>query len=234
MAHLLRLQTMGEMASEMAHELNQPLTAIVNYARGAGNRLRSHSASEAELAELMEKISAQALRAGELIRKMRAFAKRAEIEADECDINELVRNAVALLGAGGKINVPITFTLDRALPRVQVDGIQIEQVILNLARNGLEAIDGREGGGLLIRTERIGECGDRARGFGQRPGAGAGRRREALRPVLHDEARRSRSRPADQSEHRRGARRSTVGGERAGRGHDFPTRAAGVRRRRRS
>ncbi|HET9061805.1 MAG TPA: PAS domain S-box protein [Candidatus Binatia bacterium] len=158
MAHLMRLQTMGEMASEMAHELNQPLSAIVNYARGAGNRLRSHSASESELSELMEKIAAQALRAGDLIRKMRAFAKRAEIEAEECDINELVRNAVTLLGAGGKISVPITLTLDRTLPRVHVDGIQIEQVILNLARNGLEAIDGREGGGLRIRTERIGSA----------------------------------------------------------------------------
>jgi signal transduction histidine kinase len=158
MAHLMRLQTMGEMASEMAHELNQPLSAIVNYARGAGNRLRSHAASESELSELMEKIAAQALRAGDLIRKMRAFAKRAEIEAEECDINELVRNAVTLLGAGGKISVPITLTLDRTLPRVHVDGIQIEQVILNLARNGLEAIDGREGGGLRIRTERIGSA----------------------------------------------------------------------------
>ena len=156
MAHLMRLQTMGEMASEMAHELNQPLSAIVNYARGAGNRLRSHTASEVELLELMEKVAAQALRAGDLIRKMRTFAKRAEIDIEECDINELVRNAVTLLGAGGKIRVPITLTLDRTLPRVHVDGTQIEQVILNLARNGLDAIDGREGGGLRIRTERLG------------------------------------------------------------------------------
>ena len=158
MAHLMRLQTMGEMASEMAHELNQPLSAIVNYARGAGNRLRSHSASDAELSELMEKVAAQALRAGDLIRKMRTFAKRAEIEMEECDINELVRNAVTLLGAGGKVRVPITLTLDRTLPRIHVDGIQIEQVILNLARNGLEAIDGRDDGGLRIRTERIGSA----------------------------------------------------------------------------
>jgi PAS domain S-box-containing protein len=158
MAHLMRLQTMGEMASEMAHELNQPLSAIVNYARGAGNRLRSHTASELELLELMEKVAAQALRAGDLIRKMRRFAKRAEIEIEECDLNELVRNAVTLLGAGGKIRVPITLALDQTLPRVHVDGTQIEQVILNLARNGLDAIDGREGGGLRIRTERLGSA----------------------------------------------------------------------------
>jgi len=157
MAHLMRLQTMGEMASEMAHELNQPLSAIVNYARGAGNRLRSRTASEAELTELMEKIAVQALRAGDLIRKMRSFAKRAELETEECDINELVRNAVTLLGAGGKIRVPISLALDRTLPKVQVDRTQIEQVILNLARNGLDAIDGRDDGGLRIRTERAGK-----------------------------------------------------------------------------
>lgn len=157
MAHFMRLQTMGEMASEMAHEINQPLSAIVNYARGARNRLRDRTASEAELSELMEKVSAQALRAGDLIRKMRTFAKRAEIEIEECDINELARNAVVLLGAGGKIRVPITLNLDRTLPHIHVDAIQIEQVILNLARNALDAIDGREGGGLRIRTERLGK-----------------------------------------------------------------------------
>jgi len=156
MAHLMRLQTMGEMASEMAHELNQPLSAIVNYARGAGNRLRARSASESELGELMEKIAGQALRAGDLIRKMRTFAKRAEIEIAECDLNELVQSAVVLLGAGGRIRVPITLNLDRTLPRVHVDGTQIEQVILNLARNALDAIGRQDDGNLQIRTERIG------------------------------------------------------------------------------
>jgi two-component system sensor kinase FixL len=156
MAHLLRLQTMGEMASEMAHELNQPLSAIVNYAKGAGNRVRSHTASEGELLELMDKISAQALRAGDLIRKMRTFAKRAEIEIEECSINDLVHSAMMLLGAGGKLRTPITLILDPALPQVHVDSTQIEQVILNLARNGLDAIEGKEGGGLRIQTERIG------------------------------------------------------------------------------
>jgi two-component system sensor kinase FixL len=150
------LQTMGEMASEMAHELNQPLSAIVNYVRGAGNRLRSHEATEAELLTLMDKVATQALRAGDLIRKMRTFAKRANIEIAEHDINALVRNALTLLGAGEKIRAPITLALAPQLPRVHVDGTQIEQVILNLARNGLDAIAGQSGGALSIRTERIG------------------------------------------------------------------------------
>jgi C4-dicarboxylate-specific signal transduction histidine kinase len=150
------LQTMGEMASEIAHELNQPLGAIVNYARGAANRLRDHVASEDEILSLLEKIAGQALRGGDLIRKIRTFAKKAEIDVNENDLNKLVRDAVGLVMAGGRSFVPIRLELEPELPDIQVDEIQIEQVIVNLVRNGLDAVDGREDAVVTITTERSG------------------------------------------------------------------------------
>jgi two-component system sensor kinase FixL len=157
MAHLSRLQTMGEMASEIAHELNQPLSAIVNYARGAANRLRNHAATETELASLLEKVAAQALRGGDLIRKIRDFAKRGEANLDERDLNKLVRDAVELVTAGHFSRVPIRLSLSRGLPHVRADDVQIQQVIVNLARNALEALEDKPEGTLEISTEVIGD-----------------------------------------------------------------------------
>jgi PAS domain S-box-containing protein len=153
MAHLLRLQTMGEMASEIAHELNQPLTAIVAYARGASNRLRSGDVPTDELNDLMGKVATQALRAGELIRRIRAYARKAELETEPCDLNELVRNAVGLLGAGRRTKAKVRLVLDERLPRIDADAIQIEQVILNLVRNGIEAASETGEPTLTIRTD---------------------------------------------------------------------------------
>jgi len=156
MAHLLRLQTMGEMASEIAHELNQPLSAIVNYARGASNRLRSADVPSDELTGLMEKVATQALRAGDLIRRIRSYVRKAELETEPCDINELVRNAVSLLSAGRRTNAKLRLVLDDRLPKIEADAIQIEQVILNLVRNGIEAASETGEPTLTIRTDRAG------------------------------------------------------------------------------
>jgi two-component system sensor kinase FixL len=153
MAHLLRLQTMGEMATEIAHELNQPLTVIVAYARGASNRLRSGDVSTEELSDLMEKVATQAVRASELIRRIRSYARKAEIETEPCDLNELVRNAVGLLGAGRRTKAKLRLVLDDRLPRIDADAIQIEQVILNLVRNGIEAASEVGDPTLTIRTD---------------------------------------------------------------------------------
>ncbi len=153
MAHRMRLQTMGEMASEIAHELNQPLTAIVNYARGASNRLRDDIVPTAELSGLMEKIATQALRAAELIRRIRSYVRKEELDTEPCDLNELVRNAVGLLGAGRRTRVKVKLVLDESLPKIDADAIQIEQVILNLVRNAIEAASDTGDPILTIRTE---------------------------------------------------------------------------------
>lgn len=156
MAHLVRLQTMGEMAAEIAHELNQPLGAIVNYARGAANRVRDHVVTETELLSLLEKIAGQALRGGDLIRRVRTFVKKAEIEVTESDLNKLVRDAVGLLSVSGRHAVPIRLDLSNRLPEIHVDGVQIEQVIVNLVRNAIDAVGARENGELVITTSHNG------------------------------------------------------------------------------
>jgi PAS domain S-box-containing protein len=154
MAHMLRLHTMGEMASEIAHELNQPLGAIVNFAKGGTNRLADGRLSTDELRELLTKISNQALRAGEMIRRMIDFARKADLNIEKADINEIVTNAKALLEVGGATNVHWDLSLDPNVPPIHADGIQLEQVVLNLMRNGVEAMRGATNGDarLSIRT----------------------------------------------------------------------------------
>ena len=155
-AHRLRLQTVGEMATEIAHELNQPLTAIDNYARGALARLRRGEADPRELAEVMERVSEQALRAGDLIRRVRSFARRASVTAEPCDLNELVRSAVALLTTGARATAKLTLALDPALPVLRGDAIQLEQVVMNLVHNGMDALLEIDEPSLEIRTARAG------------------------------------------------------------------------------
>ena len=146
---------MGEMASEIAHEVNQPLTAIVNYTRGVTTRLRNREISLDELYDVMEKISVQALRAGDLIRRIRSFVRKSELASEPCDLNELVRNAVTLLTAGGRRAARIRLLLDDALPKVRGDAIQLEQVILNLVGNAIDAVAADPEQPVTIQTERI-------------------------------------------------------------------------------
>jgi PAS domain S-box-containing protein len=146
MAHMLRLHTMGEMASEIAHELNQPLGAIVNFAKGGANRLNDDRLSVDELRDLLSKISNQALRAGEMIRRMIDFARKADLNIEKADVNEIVTNAKTLLEVAGATNVHWDLSLDPNVPPIHVDGIQLEQVVLNLMRNGMEAMKGATNG----------------------------------------------------------------------------------------
>ena len=141
LAHVLRVSTMGEMAAGLAHEINQPLGAIANFANGIAARLRGGVIQPRALLGAAEQIAAEALRAGEVIRRLRDFVRRAESTRERCDLNALVREAAHLIepdarGAG----VALRLALDPDLPAVEIDPIQVEQVILNLLRNGLEAM----------------------------------------------------------------------------------------------
>jgi two-component system sensor histidine kinase TtrS len=141
LAHVLRVSTMGEMAAGLAHEINQPLGAIANFANGIAARLRGGAIQPRALLGAAEQIAAEALRAGEVIRRLRDFVRRAESTRERCDLNGLVREAAHLLepdvrGAG----VALRLALDPDLPVVEIDPIQVEQVILNLLRNGLESM----------------------------------------------------------------------------------------------
>jgi PAS domain S-box-containing protein len=141
LAHVLRVSTMGEMAAALAHELNQPLGAIVNYANGIGVRLREGGLAPDDLQDAVGHIAAEGLRAGEIIRRAREFVRLGIANREPADVNGVVRDAAQLIGADARrIGVPIRLVLEAELPLVEMDRIQVEQVILNLLRNGLDAM----------------------------------------------------------------------------------------------
>lgn len=155
LAHVSRLSTMGEMASGLAHELNQPLAAISIYMQGSLRRLRAGTIDPHELEEALGRVASQAERAGEIIRRLRNFVRKREPKRTSAQANHLVRDVVALMETEIRqhsVNVQLELTPD--LPAVVVDPVQIEQVVLNLVRNGIEAMDGfpPEERQLLIRT----------------------------------------------------------------------------------
>jgi two-component system sensor histidine kinase DctS len=140
-----RLVTMGEMASTMAHELNQPLSAIASYTTGCINRLDSGDLPRDELREALGKLAAQAQRAGRVIRRVYDFVRRSEPKRAPCDINEVVDDAIGLIEADArKRGVRIVQELAGDLPRVLADRVMLEQVLLNLMRNGMDAMQGTD------------------------------------------------------------------------------------------
>jgi PAS domain S-box-containing protein len=155
LAHAARLSIIGETASGLAHELAQPLSAILYYARGGATRLSAGTWGPAEAADAMRKIAAQAERAGEFIRRMKTFVRLGQPTQVRSDLNQIVHEALSLAALEGrKSQVVVRLALGPSLPAVVVDPIQIEQVILNLIRNGIEAMDQTPSGQreLLVST----------------------------------------------------------------------------------
>jgi len=135
-----RLITMGEMASSVAHELNQPLTAINNYCNGMLSRIKAHQISEEDLVSALEKTAKQAHRAGQIIQRIRAFVKRSEPNRTLSEVDGMVEAAVELAEIGmRRYNVRLSYTL-ADLPPLRVDPILIEQVLVNLMKNAAESI----------------------------------------------------------------------------------------------
>ena len=137
-----RLVTMGEMASSVAHELNQPLAAINNYCSGMLTRLRAGTLKEEDLVSALEKTSKQAQRAGQIIHRIRQFVKRSEPQRQATRAADIVDDTLELAGLElRRRNVAIHSYVAQRLPVLQVDPILIEQVLLNLLKNAAEAID---------------------------------------------------------------------------------------------
>ena len=137
-----RLVTMGEMASSVAHELNQPLTAITNYCNGMVSRVRADSIRQEDLIAALQKTARQAERAGQIIQRIRAFVKRSEPQRQPAQAKQIVDDAVDLAGIElRRRNVAIHTYVAQRLPVIMVDPILIEQVVLNLLKNAAEAID---------------------------------------------------------------------------------------------
>ena len=140
-----RLVTMGEMASSVAHELNQPLTAITNYCNGIITRVNNNVGNAIEKPDLiaaLEKTAKQAERAGQIIHRIRNFVKRSEPQRQAAQAYDIVEDAVELAGIElRRRNVAIHTYVAQRLPVLLVDPILIEQVVLNLLKNSAEAID---------------------------------------------------------------------------------------------
>lgn len=137
-----RLITMGEMASSVAHELNQPLTAINNYCNGMVSRIKSNQISPEELLGALDKTARQAARAGQIIQRIRSFVKRSEPNRTLANISTIVNEAVELAEIEmRRRNVKLALYVAPSLPNVMLDPILIEQVIVNLLKNAAESID---------------------------------------------------------------------------------------------
>lgn len=158
LARLARVNELGEMASTLAHELNQPLAAIANYAQGCVRLLKDVDGTTAvRIREAVEEMAKQSLRAGGIIRHLREFVTRGETEKSPEDVRMLIEEAAALALVGAReqgVRPVFEFVADDE--KVLVDKIQMQQVLINLMRNGMEAMRESERRELTVRTVRIG------------------------------------------------------------------------------
>jgi len=142
LAHLNRRATVGELSGAIAHELNQPLGAILRNTEAAEMMLQSRSPDIAELREILTDIKRDDERAGEVIRRLRRLLGKAPLEPQEIDLNEVLSEVFALLSAQASAHrVTLSTSLATPGPRISGDRIQVQQVILNLVMNGMDAID---------------------------------------------------------------------------------------------
>jgi len=153
-----RLVTMGEMASTLAHELNQPLAAIASYNTGCLNLLERPECTTADLKPALEKIGAQAQRAGKIIRRVHDFVRKSEPKRAPCSLNEVIDDCLGFIEAEARKHRIRLETRVPDLPSIPADRLMLEQVLLNLMRNGMEAMsDNAEADRLLVVSVDIGE-----------------------------------------------------------------------------
>lgn len=152
--HVSRLSELSQMGSVLAHELNQPLTAITNYVQAAKRIMEREKLEVPErVFESMDKASAQAVRAGEIIRRLRQFADKDEGGITNEDIGAVVREACELGQIGqGEAGVVVAANIEGDLAPVLIDRIQVQQVVVNLLRNSLDALTGQRNGRIEINV----------------------------------------------------------------------------------
>lgn len=148
-----RLVTMGEMASSLAHELNQPLAAIASYNAGCANMIESGAPDMGELSAVLKKSAEQAQRAGRIIRRIYEFVRRAEPRSEPCDLGAIIEEVLALTEADARRqHVRIVREMPASLPTIMGDRVLITQALLNLVRNALEAMRALADEGRLIEV----------------------------------------------------------------------------------
>ncbi len=144
LAHIDRVRTVEQMASGIAHELNQPLAAIVVRADVAAKKIKlGKRQSDEQLIDSLGHISEQAYRAGCIIQRMKEFVKKTEPHHSSVDMDSVIREVLALVENDLRLKrIQLTTNVDAALPKILADQIQVQQVLLNLIRNAMDAIDG--------------------------------------------------------------------------------------------
>ena len=155
LAHVLRLRTVEGMAAQLAHEINQPLAAVVNFASGLTRRLSGPELDVAAAKRATDQISREALRAAEVVQRLRAFLRKDAPRRELCDARDVVREAANLIDdEARRAGVALHLDLDPHDATVEIDAIQVEQVVLNLLRNSLEAMDERSPGphSIVVQT----------------------------------------------------------------------------------
>jgi two-component system sensor kinase FixL len=157
LAQVDRFNLMGEMAAGIAHEINQPLSAIATYAQAAKRMMQNEQPSADVLRDVCTKIDDQARRAGQVIENLRKFIRKQEIRTQSLDVNKMVHDVLNLIEADAHAEgIPIRVDAAQGLPTVRADAIQLQQVLLNLTRNSVDAMRGGLGKdrGILISTRR--------------------------------------------------------------------------------
>jgi two-component system, LuxR family, sensor kinase FixL len=159
LTHAARLSTLGEMVAELAHELNHPLYAILNYAKASRNLLSEEGFPDLEsLREWNEEIASIALSAGQVVKRLRSFAGRTESPRTACHIEEIVEEALSLFAVELRIaGITVDVSFSVAPPPIQADRVQIQQVLINLLSNAVEAMETSPPGARKIAIG-ISEC----------------------------------------------------------------------------
>jgi two-component system sensor kinase FixL len=156
MMHVSRLATMGEMATGISHELNQPLAAITSFAQAARRLLTLPQPDLPEVTQVLDEIAGQALRAGEIIRRLRSLVRNRETRREPSNVNALIEELGTLTRADARMNdVRVTLDLAPGMPLADLDPIQIQQVLLNLLRNAIEALAGAPGNRDITISTRL-------------------------------------------------------------------------------
>jgi two-component system sensor kinase FixL len=157
LAHVGRFNLMGEMAAGIAHEINQPLSAIATYAQAAKRIMQQPEPSVQMLQDVCTKIDDQARRAGQVIENLRKFIRKQEIHTQSLDVNRVVLDVLNLIEADAHAEgIPVRVETTEGLPTVRADAVQLQQVLLNLTRNSVDAMRGglAKQRGIVISTGR--------------------------------------------------------------------------------
>jgi two-component system sensor kinase FixL len=156
LAHMGRFDLMGEMAAGIAHEINQPLAAIATYAQAGTRMLQRDGVDSETLKEILGKIDQQARRAGQVIANIRRLIRKQEIETRSLDVARVIADTMTLIEADARSEgIPVHVRIAKGLAAVRADAVQLQQVLLNLTRNSVDAMRGAPGRerGIIIAAE---------------------------------------------------------------------------------